>query len=531
MSIRLFLHQRRLALLALALLSLGLPALDARAAKTPEQESLELSRILKPVSDDRWKEIAGQKFADLYEIVQGDTLYDISKRLFGDGKYWPKVWALNNGNITNPHLIHPGNAIAFQPGSGSSLPSVAITTADNSGTSNPSAPATKSDIPAQIPVGEDWKYLPRQRWEDFQVTLPPEVDPLGFDKNSKITFSHQIRYELPTLVASEDMKMLGEITGSRSEGEYLTMNDTVFISANGDAQLQVGDTYTLTKDSTYIKGKKSDRVGYAYPILGKVRIVGVRDGVFIGSILSGADFIARSANLIPVPAPIGQPDLIPGPAGVQGILYVDRSYSTLQTVQHKEVFIDRGSEDGVKQGMVFRAYEHYDPSNNKKVTDSDFIVSGDILVLQVSEKFCAGIVIRSLLPIDDQSPVTLLTDVSELIHKTGVRMKTTEGSGDAALDELDKLDSDSGLGKEEERELQQLEKWKGNPSPTPEPAPAPSATPGSAPTPTPSATSSEPLPPPPPPPAPNPTDTPPAAQPTPPATPATSEELPPPPPP
>src|SRR4051794_6658949 len=70
--------------------------------KSPEEETLALSKKLKPIPDEEWKAITGDRAQQNYAIVRGDTLYTVSKRLFGDGKYWPKIWALNNQSITNP---------------------------------------------------------------------------------------------------------------------------------------------------------------------------------------------------------------------------------------------------------------------------------------------------------------------------------------------------------------------------------------------------------------------------------------------
>ena len=93
---------------------------------TPEDETAHIAKLLKPISNQEWNSIAGEKAHENYPIVNGDTLYDISQRLFGDHKYWPKIWSINNGNVTNPHLIFPGNSIAFFPGSGTELPTIQI---------------------------------------------------------------------------------------------------------------------------------------------------------------------------------------------------------------------------------------------------------------------------------------------------------------------------------------------------------------------------------------------------------------------
>ena len=89
---------------------------NASPTESPEEEVHRIARMLKPIGDAEWKEIAGEQIAGKYEIHAGDTLYDVSKRLFGDSRYWPKIWALNNNTILNPHLIRPGNLVAFMPG-------------------------------------------------------------------------------------------------------------------------------------------------------------------------------------------------------------------------------------------------------------------------------------------------------------------------------------------------------------------------------------------------------------------------------
>src|SRR6185437_13327843 len=144
----------------------------------------------------------------------------------------------NNDTITNPHLIRPRNRIAFMPGSGTELPEVQMTANDGSSpgtseleevetrsgdTANPdeAAPSAEQGTSYEddyLPPpakrkhrSQEWKKLPLQPWEQFQVRLPPQVDPLGFDSRSRIRFKSRVGLE-PTLIPSmKETQPVGQI--------------------------------------------------------------------------------------------------------------------------------------------------------------------------------------------------------------------------------------------------------------------------------------------------------------------------------
>ena len=81
----------------------------------------------RPTTDASWSAVS-EKVPNVYVVQRRDTLFSISKILFGDSQFWPKIWAINNQGITNPHIIAPGLNVNFYPGTSTEAPSISIGT-------------------------------------------------------------------------------------------------------------------------------------------------------------------------------------------------------------------------------------------------------------------------------------------------------------------------------------------------------------------------------------------------------------------
>ncbi|MBL7716760.1 MAG: LysM peptidoglycan-binding domain-containing protein [Bdellovibrionales bacterium] len=445
-----------------------------------------IDRGISAVSDTEWEKILETKGALEYEIKKGDTLADISTALFGSPKYWPKIWALNQDRIMNPHLIQPGVKLAFNMGSATSLPSMQISGESKGAPSaaaalgaptNPNILAVRKNrktddeiIRENVGVKKarkkEWMTLPTQAWEsESKYQMPIGFDEHGIDMNSRATFNAIKGLALPYTIRSEKFTPVGEIVASRTEALHPSLTDIVYVRPDGE--VQVGQTYGLTQEPFLLKSRKSDRVGFSYLNIGAIKIIGVKDGLFVGSIEALADVPFRGTKLIPLPKKVFPLEPVPGPRALEGILTLDKTRDTFSTAQFKQVFVDKGTEDGLTPGMIFRAYQYFDPATDKRITNSDFIVESEIMVVQCSEEYSTGLVINGRKDLQEGSLVVLQTDVSEFRKKGRAREKIVDdGSGSVKKDPLDELDSLGGsdqLGKDEEKELKQLENWDENP--------------------------------------------------------------------
>ena len=51
-----------------------------------------------------------------YTVQRGDTLYGISQRYWGNGKYWPALYQANRSKISDPNLIYAGQVLTIPSG-------------------------------------------------------------------------------------------------------------------------------------------------------------------------------------------------------------------------------------------------------------------------------------------------------------------------------------------------------------------------------------------------------------------------------
>ncbi len=441
-------------------------------AKTEEARLVELAKKLKPISDTEWGEIAGAKTSENYEIQQGDNLWTISKQLFGNAYYWPKVWALNS-SITNPHILSPKEKLVFTPGTSESLPQLAPQS------SSQLAQATTEPKPTIQGPLKEYEKVSQSLWTPSDVTQKmayQNYDEFGLEKEIKIQFPSKQVFRVPAIINDSYIPYLGKIVSSRREGSGLSQHEVVFLNSESQ-DLQVGTTYSVLSEPEFIRERKSDRAGYVYRMLGEIQVIGVKDEMYIGIIQNAYDAILRGDHIYPLLPLITEIKPTAASEPIEGVVTQNANLGTRYTAQYQFVHLDRGAQDGVQVGNVFRIYDYQDPTTEKTITESDFLVHADALVVHTTAQFCTAMVLRSRDTLTPGHFGILLTDISDLEKIRIERTRDFEEEApevDKELDELDTLDQTTGegLGVKEAGEIKELQNWdktKDEPQPAEEP--------------------------------------------------------------
>ncbi len=388
--------------------------------------------------------------AGAYSVKKGDSLSEISKEHYGNWNRWHQLWESNRDLIKNPDLIYPGQNLQI-PNAGEVLAAA-----------RESSPLLASNARVRMNKfgkkmrSQEWKMLPQQAWETFTFRRPIDVGSDGFDRSSKIKKPVIDKVTSPFTIASERIPIQGEIIQARSNYNHIFFTEQVLIRA--EEQLQVGQTYSISDSPEKIVSKRNERVGFAYELLAKVKIVGVRDGKFIGNIVSSQKPVLRKCLLIPEVDLLSLTNTVDSPETLKASVIAAHFQNYTLFTENSLVILDVGSQDGVKPGMIFRRYLKKDPLNEAIITTKNYLVESELQVLDAKEQFSIAMIIQSHSPVHSGDEVFSLTDTKDFLKSNGLQINGPEEPSETPANDLDQYEDEEGLGEKEDQELRQLEK-------------------------------------------------------------------------
>jgi nucleoid-associated protein YgaU len=431
------------------------------------------------ISDNEWNEVATAAKVDTYTVVTNDWLFKISKKLFGSGYFYPKIWSLN-AYITNPHFIEPGMVLSFTTGSGANPPQVKLGSFTDDelnavpgsiGTTNAEDLANfgddakpkwldeKSELEKQ---GVYFQYASEETMDDltkvgevalnreyeayepprseFDVVVPKNYDKLGFDKNSRIFYSFKEGFFLSTFVSTNIVQDFGELTDGPDENIFFTIKDHAYLKFDESINALAGDKFSIYSSMGKAKHENSDREGYKYAIVGQVKLIRkIKDkwevefievsgtpqrGDRVTTYTPKIDRITKTYNSRLVEA---------------GIL---STFNAQQTIigYGDVVYLDRGRADGVEMGNVFEVFGFKDRLTKENITDQPTYKTGELTVITLTDNFATAIItktIRDFAVGDIAITKTKEAHLREMNAKNATQANGKELIGGKALEELD----------------------------------------------------------------------------------------------
>ena len=367
----------------------------------------------RPPPDDSIKPVAGAP--EEYTIQKGDTLWDLSQKFLSNPWYWPKIWSLNP-SIENPHWIYPGNKLRIVPGEGGSQAPAQVQTE-----MEPGIDATALNAPEE-------QETPPGASPETSVTLPDTADLEVVGKNSRegraalstVSASGKLAFSPPPvlsvrasgLVTPEEMRGAGTLEASFEEKQMLATYDTAYARFRDEVPARPGDKLLIFRPEGPIVDPISHRtLARQTKTVGVAKVLSLQGRQATVQIERTFEEVERGDFVRPW---VAQDKRIAPRANTADVIgkIVQSVNPTLTTYgEAHEVFIDRGSDDGVQEGNTFAVVRQGDGLNATLVTKSFTAGSqgaraaradvpeenvGLLLVIDTREHLSTAVVVKSV---------------------------------------------------------------------------------------------------------------------------------------
>ena len=322
-----------------------------------------------------------------YTVVRGDTLWDISSRFLKDPWMWPELWQVNP-QVSNPHLIYPGDVLTLYFVDGKPMMKV-----ERQQTQQQAQP--KHDLPRTgFPVV---KLSPQVR----EQSLDSAVSTIPLDKIRQYLSSPRVVTEdelesLPYLVSYTDERLLGG--GGNS-----------FYARGIEAGKQTSRYVLLRAGQEYVDPETDETLGYEGVYLGDARLKKFGDPSTLEitmsnrEIMRGDRLAPREESALPfryMPRPPMKPIRGKIIAVMDGVANIG---------QYQVVVLNLGRQEDVEPGhvlAVMQAGAEVDDTVDGGDVQLPDTQAGTLMVFRVFERVSYGLIVNAVKPIHTLDVVT-----------------------------------------------------------------------------------------------------------------------------
>ena len=273
---------------------------------------------------------------DVYVVVKGDTLWDISSRYLNDPWSWPEIWQANP-QVENPHLIYPGDVLTLVYVDGQ--PRVQRT----------AGPGTA------VPVGDG--SVVETRMADGTTKLSPRARVLS-EGDAITTLPLEIIAPFLTdarVVDSDTLDKAAYVLANDGEHVVGGQGDKVYI--RGITTGLEEKSYTVFRPGRpYIDPVTEETLGYEAIHVADAALTREGDPATF-KLLRTPQEVRAGDRAMPVEKSYLAPNFYPtpGPAGVEPVI-ISVYGGVTQIGQYNIVVLNKGAREGIKNGNTFTVW-------------------------------------------------------------------------------------------------------------------------------------------------------------------------------
>ncbi|HPI92922.1 MAG TPA: LysM peptidoglycan-binding domain-containing protein [Deltaproteobacteria bacterium] len=292
-----------------------------------------------------------------HTVVKGDTLWDISIKYLNTPWKWPLVWA-NNQDITNPHLIYPGDLVVITKDGEKTIIKI-IPSPDRGGT------------------------------ESEMAIYTPEETAAVKEKSIMVAPQYSTYMYSPNILAGS-----GRVFKKNEGGELISQNDRIVIKTT--SELKQGQTITLvSKIQDVMNGKKT--AGYLYRITGIAKVEEVQNDIAKALVTYSLQEARVGSVIFDDIAPIKPMMLTLSEPGEVSSSIIDFHGGIQGSSTNDLVFLSGGKNQGIDKGSILNVAVKTDlddaGSKGASVVFHEYI--GIVVVLQALDNTSMALVVES----------------------------------------------------------------------------------------------------------------------------------------
>ena len=386
-----------------------------------------------------------------YGLQGGENLWSLSQMLYGDGAYWPRVWAQNR-SITNPHLIRRGHTLQFLLGSEDEAPSFRFSENDESGLELAAATSTSTtggnpQVQVPPPTNEprpvlkvpnsfpEWQQVFRKRPDHFKI----DDSRLGLRRHhepDKIPLSAYVQ-EAPVESDGSFLEVEKE-SGLPVAMQYVYVKIKKGRGHVGEKLLMVKDHGVIRKLNEQVEGRITARF---VQVFGDVELTELANSAFKSKWDTKEFDVYRALLTHAINLSLSEFDLIPGqvqivdmgrggPMGTTTAQVIGsaKSYSSALYGTGDIVFLNKGAKDGVQVGQILDLYIDRTIRDSETPVGISNASSGSLKIAKVSETCATAIILDAIDSIQQGDRAQ---------QRVASRGSIIEGAGPGPRDELE----------------------------------------------------------------------------------------------